>query len=195
MPGASFILASGSPRRAEILRQCGVTDFGILPADIDETPRKKEHPFAYARRLAVEKARAAAQARPGEFVLAADTAVCKNGALLDKAGNDDDVARYLRLLSGGSHQVITAMCLYRPRDGRYIPAEARARIRFKRLSEGDIRLYLRTGEGIGKAGGYAIQGAAARFVIRVTGSYGAVVGLPAYEALCLLEGNGVFSAR
>jgi septum formation protein len=182
------VLASESPRRLALLAQVGIVPDRIVPASIDETPRKAELPRLYALRLASEKARAAS---PGSdaLVLAADTVVACGRRILPKAASDKDVSDCLSLLSGRRHQVLTAVAVRRP-DGTVKTAVALTRVAFKSLSAAEIDSYVRCGEGIGKAGGYAIQGRAEMFVRQINGSYSNVVGLPLLVTAGLLQGCG-----
>ena len=158
----------------------------VLTPAIDETPARRELPRAYALRVASAKANAV-PAEAGTLVLAADTVVALGRRILPKAENDDDVARCLALLSGRRHTVFTALALAhaeRPLRTRVVATK----VSFKRLTEEEIAVYLDSGEGLGKAGGYAIQGRAEAFVRQINGSYSNVVGLPLYETLTLLTG-------
>jgi septum formation protein len=192
-----IILASGSPRRIALLQQIGVEPDDVLPAEIDETPKPAEHPSMLAKRLASQKA-AAARARLGDaearaanaIFIAADTVVSVGRRILPKAEFLDEAANCLRLLSGRSHRVHTAVAILTP-SGKERLKLAEARVRFKRLSQGELEAYLATGEWQGKAGGYAIQGRAGVFVQRIVGSYSAIVGLPLNETAALLTGEGV----
>jgi septum formation protein len=190
-----FVLASGSPRRLGLINQAGIEPDALRPADIDETPRKGELPRACANRLARAKADAAVVSLQaddelqGAYILAADTVVAVGRRILPKAELLDEAAQCLRLLSGRNHRVYTAICLVTPKEAvRQRLVETR--VRFKRLSEQDIEAYLASGEWRGKAGGYAVQGLAGTFVVKLVGSYTNVVGLPLYESLTLLAGEG-----
>jgi septum formation protein len=182
-----LILASASPRRLALLGQIGVIPAAVLPTDIDETPRKDEPPRLLAQRLA--RAKADAAARPGAFVLAADTVVACGRRVLPKAGTCEQAASCLRLLSGRRHHVLTAVVLTAP-DGRRAERLCDSVVGFARLTAGQQRAYLEGGEWRGKAGGYAIQGAAATFIRFLSGSYSNVVGLPLFETAQLLRGLG-----
>jgi septum formation protein len=182
-----LILASESPRRLELLRQIGIEPDRVQPAHVDEAVRKDELPRDHARRLAREKA-CAADARDA-LVLAADTVVACGRRILPKAEDEAAARACLQLLSGRAHMVITAIALVRA-DGAFAERLVETRVTFKRLEEREIAAYLESGEWRGKAGGYAIQGMAARFVRRLNGSYGAVVGLPLFETANLLESAG-----
>ena len=183
------MLASASPRRLELLRQIGLEPDRIDPADIDETPRRKETPRLLALRLARQKAEAAAQRHPGAYVLGADTVVAVGLRVLGKAGSEDEARAWLRLMSGRAHKVLTGVAVIAP-DGRRAERLGEARVRFKRLTEAEISAYLSSGEWRGKAGAYGVQGRAGAFVLALQGSYTAVVGLPLYEAQALLQGLG-----
>jgi MAF protein len=190
-----LVLASGSPRRIELLQQAGIEPARILPADVDETPRRAEHPRSLAKRLArakSEKALASLGTEAdfnGAYVLAADTVVCVGRRVLPKADTDEDAENCLKLLSGRAHRVYSGVCLATP-TGRFREKLVESRVRFKRLSRQEIAAYLASGEWRGKAGGYAIQGLAGAFVVRLIGSYTSVVGLPLYETVSLLAGEG-----
>lgn len=182
-----LILASASPRRAELLRAAGFS-FDIVPADIDESLRAGESPVQYVRRLAAEKS-AATTARGG-VVLAADTAVVVDGQILGKPRDNADAARMLRLLSNRTHQVMTGVSVRRGafEAGRVITTD----VEFAELSEADLAWYVASGEGRDKAGAYAIQGLASRFIPRIDGSYSNVVGLPVacvVELLTMISGT------
>jgi septum formation protein len=190
-----LVLASGSPRRLALLAQMGVDPDALIPADIDETPRRSESPRALAQRLSQEKAATASAvaAKRPEFgrclILAADTVVCVGRRVLPKCEVSDEAAACLRLLSGRAHRVYTAVTLINS-GGTARQRLVEARVRFKRLSRDEIDAYLASGEWRGKAGGYAIQGLAGAFVVRLIGSYTAVVGLPLAETAALLVGEG-----
>ncbi|MEA1830953.1 Maf-like protein [Methylobacterium durans] len=192
---ARLILASASPRRLALLQQIGIEPDGLLPADIDEAPRKSESPRELARRLAREKLAAAQDAARRRddmrhaWILSADTVVAVGRRILPKAEIPDEAADCLRLLSGRQHRVYTAIALLSPKDGRR-ERIVESRVRFKRLSGREIQAYLASGEWRGKAGGYAIQGLAGAFVVKLVGSHSAVVGLPLYETSNLLDGEG-----
>ena len=188
------MLASASPRRLDLLRQVGLEPARIAPAHLDEAPLSKETPRLLALRLARAKAETA-RARAdrgladGAFVLAADTVVAVGRRILPKAETEAEARACLELLSGRAHKVLTGVAVIAP-DGRAASRLSETRVHFKRLSRAEIERYLAGGEWHGKAGGYAVQGAAAGFVIDLQGSYSGVVGLPLYETLCLLEGLG-----
>jgi septum formation protein len=190
-----IVLASGSPRRLSLLNQAGIEPDALRPADLDETPQRGELPRACANRLARAKAEAALeQVRvdeelKGAYVLAADTVVAVGRRILPKAELLDEAAQCLRLLSGRNHRVHTGVCLVTPNEA-FRQRLVETRVRFKRLSEEDIEAYLASGEWRGKAGGYAAQGIAGSFIVKVVGSYSNVVGLPLYEVTTLLAGEG-----
>jgi septum formation protein len=173
-----LLLASSSPRRQELLRNAGF-EFEVRPSRVDEVPRSGESAEEFACRAAREKALdVASSSPPGSLVLGADTVVVIDGLILGKPAGPDDAARMLRLLSGKSHRVVTGVCLVRA------PAQIEAlkhettRVLFRNLDEGEIRHYVASGEPLDKAGAYAIQGLASRFVTRLEGCYFNVVGLP-----------------
>ena len=190
-----LVLASGSPRRLSLVNQIGIEPDSLRPADIDEMPQRGELPRACANRLARSKAEAALAAvklddeLAGAYILAADTVVAVGRRILPKAELLDEAAQCLRLLSGRNHRVHTAVCLVTPKE-TFRQRLVETRVRFKRLSETDIEAYLASGEWRGKAGGYAAQGLAGSFVIKMVGSYSNVVGLPLYETVSLLSGEG-----
>lgn len=186
-----LVLASESPRRKALLAQAGIVPDAIAPAAIDEAPRKGEAPRVYALRMASHKAKTAAAGWSGTpaLVLAADTVVACGRRILPKAANDGDVRDCLMLLSGRRHQVITAVAVLAP-GGAIRTRAAMTRVAFARLTATDIQSYLKTGEGVGKAGGYAIQGRAETFVRQLNGSWSNVVGLPLFETMSLLKGCG-----
>jgi septum formation protein len=189
-----LVLASASPRRLALLQQIGIEPDALLPAEVDETPRKAESPRELTRRLARTKLATAEAALHLEdtatptWLVAADTVVAVGRRVLPKAEVPDEAADCLRLLSGRQHRVYTAVCVLSPRGRRERIVETR--VRFKRLSGRDIQGYVASGEWRGKAGGYAIQGLAGAFVVKLVGSYSAVVGLPLYETMSLLDGEG-----
>ncbi len=181
----ALILASASPRREALLKQAGIVPDRIVAPDVDETPLRDELPRIYALRLARAKAAAVAAKTPGALVLAADTVVACGRRILPKAETEAEVVRCLNLLSGRRHQVITAIALA---AGKKIRTRiVMTRVSFKRLNEDEIADYVSSGEGMGKAGGYAIQGRAETFVRAISGSYSNVVGLPLYETMTLLR--------
>jgi septum formation protein len=171
-----IVLASASPRRQEILRNAGI-DFVVQPADIDETVRPGESPRECAERLAREKARVVAQQRPGDFILGADTIVVVDGEILGKPRDTEDAARMLRLLSGRAHEVITGVCLIGPGGVENVQSE-RTLVAMSEIGAKEIQAYIETGEPMDKAGAYAIQGIASRWIPRIEGDYFNVVGLP-----------------
>jgi nucleoside triphosphate pyrophosphatase len=190
-----LVLASASPRRFALLQQIGLEPDALLPADIDESVKKGELPRTLAQRLANEKAAVAARTaktRPelsGAYVLAADTVVSVGRRILPKCEVLDEADQCLRLLSGRAHRVYTGLCLVTP-NGAERHKIVETRVRFKRLSRPEIEAYLASGEWRGKAGGYAIQGLAGAFALKLVGSYSCVVGLPLYETMSLLAGEG-----
>jgi septum formation protein len=190
-----LVLASGSPRRLSLINQAGIEPDALRPADIEEVPERGELPRALATRLARGKAEAALnQVRlddelRGSYILAADTVVAVGRRILPKAELLDEAAQCLRLLSGRNHHVYSGVCLVTPKE-TFRHRLVDTRVRFKRLSDEDVEAYLASGEWRGKAGGYAAQGIAGSFIVKMVGSYTNVVGLPLYETVSLLSGEG-----
>jgi septum formation protein len=190
-----LILASASPRRLALLNQIGIEPEHLVPAHIDETPGKNELPRKLAQRLADEKAVAAqhkaraAGIAGNALVLAADTVVAVGRRILPKAETMEEASGCLRLLSGRNHRVFTAVTMLSV-SGAFRRRLVETRLRFKRLSSREIESYLASAEWRDKAGGYAIQGIAGSFVVKLVGSYSAVVGLPLNETVSLLSGEG-----
>ncbi|PLX40817.1 MAG: septum formation protein Maf [Hyphomicrobiales bacterium] len=189
-----LILASASPRRLALLEQMGIIPDRLLPAAVDETPAPRELPRSLAKRLARAKAMAAREILREEdeepaFVLAADTVVAVGRRILPKPDNVEQAADALSLLSGRNHRVYSALCLITP-EGKIRQKINETRLRFKRIGKDEFEAYMASGEWRGKAGGYAIQGFAGSFVIRLAGSYSGVMGLPLYETHIMLQGAG-----
>ena len=182
-----LVLASASPRRRQLLGQIGVTPDEIRPADIDETPRNGEMPRVYAERLGLEKAQAIHAA--GQYTLAGDTVVALGRRILPKAETDAEVRDCLALISGRAHHVLTSVCVIAP-DGRLAQRLSDTRVIVKRLMPAEIDAYLASEEGLGKAGGYAIQGQFGAHIKQISGSYTGVMGLPVFETAQLLTGLG-----
>jgi septum formation protein len=170
-----LVLASASPRRQELLRNAGIL-FDVQPAHIPENPRPGEQAKDFAERLAREKALAVAKERPRDIVLGADTVVVVDGQILGKPLDSADAARMLRMLSGREHQVITGVCVVA--NGQSSVADETTAVTMSEISENEIADYLATGEPMDKAGAYAIQGVASRWIPRIEGDYSNVVGLP-----------------
>lgn len=190
-----LVLASGSPRRLQLLQQAGIEPDLLSPVEADETPQKGEAPRSLAKRLARQKAELAVERSKrsedlqNSFMIAADTVVAQGRRILPKTETLDQASNCLRLLSGRSHRVYTGVTLVTPK-GAMRNRLCETRVRFKRLSQDEMEAYLASGEWRGKAGGYAIQGLAGTFVIKLVGSYTNVVGLPLYETVSLLAGDG-----
>jgi len=183
-----LVLASSSPRRKDLLARIGALPDRLVSPDVDETPFENERPRDYALRLAIAKAEAVERAED-EIVLSGDTTIAAGRRILGKPDDEADLRRMLALLSGRRHHCLSAVCVVDV-DGR-----ARARlsdtiVTFKRLSEAEIDWYVASGEGMGKAGGYAIQGRAEAFVRFLAGSHSGVVGLPLFETRALLQSAG-----
>ena len=185
----TLVLASSSPRRRDLLAQIGVVPGAIRSPDIDESPRKGELARPYAERMASEKALAVPR-QEGEVVLAGDTTVAVGRRILPQAENEGDVARFLRLLSGRRHRVHSAISVIDTNEKQRTRCVT-SQVKFKRLSEEEIAAYADSGEGIGKAGGYAIQGRAAGLIDFLAGSHSGVVGLPLFETRALLKAAGI----
>jgi septum formation protein len=198
-PGSSFrpklVLASASPRRLQLLEQAGIPPDALRPASVDESVAKGEVPRHIVRRLARAKAEAALKITRADpelakaFLIAADTVVAVGRRVLGKAELEHEAADALRLLRGRAHRVHTAICLVTP-EGRWRERVVETRVRFRNISDQEIGAYLASGEWKGKAGGYAIQGIAGAFVVKLIGSYTNVVGLPLTEVVSLLAGEG-----
>lgn len=184
-----LVLASGSPRRVELLARIGVTPDRILPAEIDETPKRDELPRLLAARLSRAKAAAVAPLAPDSLVLAADTVVGVGRRILPKAGTEAEARLCLDLLSGRRHRVYTGVALAVP-DGRVLTRLVESVVTFQRLTQQQVDAYIASGEWRGKAGGYGIQESAEAFVRFLSGSHSNVVGLPLYETAQLLRGTG-----
>lgn len=189
MSSAPLILASASPRRLDLLAQIHIIPAQTVPAEIDEAVLPKEQPSVYVRRISQEKAQKVARLHSDNYIIAADTAVAKGRVILPKAESDEEVLACLRQLSGARHTVYTGVCVLAP-DGKKSCRHITTRVSLKRLSKHEMEEYVHSREGIGKAGGYAIQGLAGKFVQWINGSYSAVVGLPLCETHNMLTGLG-----
>ena len=186
---ADLILASASPRRVQLMAQLGYEPTKIVPADIDETSHPSEMPLAYAKRMADEKASLIATSYPNAFIIGGDTVVAVGRRILPKAETEDDVRHCLSLLMGRSHRVYGGLALICP-GGRKIVKYSVSHVQFKRLDNAEIDSYIAQGDWQGKAGGYAIQGAAARFIKQIRGSYSQIMGLDLYLLSTMLTGAG-----
>jgi len=184
----TLILASSSPRRFDLLARLGIAPARIASPDIDETPRKGEVPRVYALRMAEEKAVAVPRGA-GEIVVAGDTTVAVGRRILPQAADADMQREFLNLLSGRRHHVLSAVAVI-DGDGRMRSRICDSIVRFKRLSADEIESYIHSGEGLGKAGGYAIQGRAEALIDWMAGSHSGVIGLPLYETRALLRASG-----
>lgn len=184
-----LILASASPRRVDLLKQIGITPGDICPADIDESPLKKEHPKDLALRLAIGKGEAVAKQFSGAYILSADTTVACGTRLLDKAEDEAYARKCMEMLSGRRHHVYGGIALITP-EGKTLSRLVDTVVQFKRLSKEEIDSYIASGEWNGKAGGYGIQGLAATYIKFLRGSYSNVVGLSLYETAAMLKGAG-----
>jgi len=184
---ARLILASASPRRVSLLAQIGIVPDQIIPAHIDETPRKSELPSQLAKRLGAGKAKAIAAEHSGACILSCDTVVAVGRRILDKAESEDDARRCLKLLSGRRHRVYGGLTLI-DSDGKIYNRLVTTSVIFKRFEGSEVDAYVDCGEWHGKAGGYAIQGRAGAFARKIIGSYSNIVGLPLFETSMLLKG-------
>ncbi len=186
-----LILASASPRRLDLLAQCGIAPSQIIPADVDETPLKNEKPLVYVQRIARAKAEKVSLLKPDGVVLAADTTVFCGQRILGKAETITEARAFLSLLSGRRHRVATAVSIISPNrpQGRHFAVTSI--VKFKPLSPVEIETYLATNDWVGKAGAYGIQGPAAAFVSFMSGSYTAIVGLPLFETVQALRTEGI----
>ncbi len=180
-----LVLASASARRLALLAQIGITPDEVIAADVDETPLKGETPRLLAIRLA--RAKALGVTAPNALVLAADTVVAVGRRVLPKAETEADARACLKLLSGRGHRVYTGVAVKAP-SGEMRQRLVETRVTFKRLTPAEVEIYVASGEWRGKAGGYAVQGLAGRYIMSIIGSYSSVVGLPLYETALLLEG-------
>lgn len=193
-PPAPLVLASASPRRRDLLAQIGLAPDLVDPAQLDETPLPRELPAPHALRLAKAKALEVARRHPHAFVLGADTVVACGRRILPKPATPEEARACLALLSGRRHRVHGGIALVTPAGG-LLARRVTTIVAFKQLSPAEIADYLAGGEWQGKAGGYAIQGRAARFARAIVGSYSNVVGLPLFETANLLAGQGYAPAR
>ena len=184
----TVVLASASPRRQALLAQIGI-ECEVMPSRIDEEARKNESPLDYVRRMAVEKATSVAMQVPGRVVLGADTDVVIGPRILGKPRDRADFLEMFSLLSGQTHQVITAVSLVLE-ERRWLETSV-SEVTFREVNEEEMLAYWETGEPCDKAGGYAIQGLAAMFVRAISGSYSGIMGLPLYETSELLRGAGI----
>lgn len=182
------ILASSSERRKQLLSLIGVTVDRCVSPEVDETPFKGELPRQLAERLAHLKAIAVAKEYPNHIIIAADNVVAVGRRILDKSEKDDDVRHYLTLLSGRKNIVYSGLEVHFP-DGLTCTRIVVTKVTFKRLTTQEIESYIETGEGLGKGGGYAIQGIASKYIKTIQGSYHAVMGLPVHEVYQILAGN------
>ena len=189
---AHFILASASPRRRQLLASVGIVPDEVIPADIDETEHKGERPRDYVARVADGKCAKVAALHPDSVVLAADTAVACGRRILPKAEDEATARACLRLLSGRRHRTYSGISLYLPEKGKRLCRVVQTVVKFRLLNEDDIDQYIASGEWDGKAGGYAIQGSAQRFIPAINGSYSNVVGLPLNEVCRLLQQAGIY---
>lgn len=187
--GVPLVLASGSPRRKDLLTLIGYAPDIVFSPDIDETPFSKELPVDLALRLGESKASIAQARYPDSIIIAGDTVVALGRRYLDKAYTDDDVRKYLSLLSGRRHQVLTSLCILGP-GGKKSLKVSKNIVKLKKLTNAELDMYVQAKEGIGKAGGYAIQGKASLFVEWVRGTTPSIMGLPTNVLFSILSGWG-----
>lgn len=186
---AQLVLASASPQRKMLLESVGLTPHVIHPADIDETPRKKEAAIAYAVRIAVEKARAIRTLYPHDYIIAGDTIAEQGGRIILKADTVDEARITLKSLSGKKHRAITAVCAISP-EGKETTKCVESVVTFKRFEHDELEAYLATNGWVGKSGCYGLQSEGGGFVKRINGSYSNIIGLPLVEAKAMLHGLG-----
>jgi len=184
-----LILASSSPRRLDLLKQIGIVPNRVIPADIDETEHKGELPRVYSIRIAEEKALKVYQDNKNAIILSADTTVVLGRRILQKAATPEEAAKFLKLLSGRRHRILSAVTVIDTK-GNIKSKLVTSIIKFKRLSEEEINEYIASDEWQGKAGAYATQGLAAKFITYMSGSYSSIVGLPIHETYKMLKGAG-----
>ena len=189
MTKIKFILASSSPQRKKLLETIGITPDDIVPANIDETPKKNEKPKDFALRMSKEKGLSVAKNNLNSFILSGDTIVAAGRRIIGKPSSKNEAEKILKLLSGRRHRVLSAFTLIKP-DCSEITKVVVSRVKFSRLSDKEINEYLDTNEWQGKAGGYAIQGRASAFVPWISGSYTGVMGFPMNEIKNVLESSG-----
>lgn len=185
-----LILASASPRRLDLLKQVGYIPHKVIPADIDESVLKNETPVLYAKRISKEKAEKIYSQNPNSAVLSGDTVVAVGRRILGKPENVDQAAKFLKLLSGRNHAVITSVTL--AYNGKVVNKTVTTKVKFKSLSDSEIQFHTESLEWQDKSGGYMIQGIASSFIIQIIGSSSNVVGLPLYETTNLLKSIGLF---
>ena len=189
MTKIKFILASSSPQRKKLLETIGIIPDDIVPANIDETPKKNEKPKDFALRMSKEKGLSIAKNNLNSFILSGDTIVAAGRRIIGKPSSKNEAEKILKLLSGRRHRVLSAFTLIKP-DCSEITKVVVSRVKFSRLSDKEINEYLDTNEWQGKAGGYAIQGRASAFVPWISGSYTGVMGFPMNEIKNVLESSG-----
>ncbi|MDE1860757.1 MAG: septum formation inhibitor Maf [Candidatus Micrarchaeota archaeon] len=190
MDSPKIILASNSERRAGILRQLGIK-FEIMPSGVDEASVQRSSPRAYVRKLATLKAAAVSKAVSEGIVIGVDTVAYIDGRILGKPRDNADAAAMLALLDGKVHSIFSGVCVVNRHSGKKIAQVAATKVKFRKLGKETIEWYVGTGEPMGKAGGYAIQGAGARLVEWVHGDYYNVVGLPVFKLLSILDEMGI----
>ena len=188
-PRPRLILGSSSPRRKELLEQIGVIPDVIIGPDINEDPHKGELPLPYVTRMALEKNAALHDKFPNDFIITADSSVIVGRRILGKPVDAMEAKKFVTLLSGRSHVVVTGVAVRAP-DGRIVSRLSKSRVKVARLSEDDIEAYIVTKEWDGKAGGYMFQGVFAKHIISINGSAPGIIGIPVYETMQMLKGLG-----
>lgn len=184
-----LILASASPARKTLLEAAGLAPDLIVPADIDETPRKGEKPTAYVKRLAEEKALAIQQKHPKAYIIAADTIAVMGARIIGKASSRAEAEKIIRRFSGRKHRVITGLCVLSP-DGKKSVRLISSAVKCRMVQAKEIKTYLDSGEWEGKSGCYGLQGRASAFIETINGSYTSIIGLPIAETISILNGMG-----
>ncbi len=190
----NIILASASPRRAELLKKQGI-DFTVVPSAIEEKVDPNHSPYENARRIAVQKARHVSCDNPGKLVVAADTMVVLDGLIIGKPMDREDARRMLAMLSGKEHEVVTGLALAHVSDGYNFSTTEVSRVRFGKISDDAIAEYVAGSEPLDKAGAYAIQGRAGEWVVSYRGSYSNIIGLPMETLVETLENIGYMSSE
>lgn len=184
-----IILASSSPSRLQLLKQVGIIPDQIIPADIDETQKKGEIPKKLAERLGIEKAQFVASSINNGIIIGADTVAAVGRRVMHKTENNDEVRACLNLISNRRHAIYTGVCVIKKENGetKQLFKISKSIVKFKKLSNKEIEAFCLTGEGIGKAGGYALSGYAESFVTYLSGSFSGIIGLPLYETMSMLK--------
>lgn len=189
-----LILASSSPQRINLLKQVAIIPEKIIPADIDETPKKRELPRDYVKRIAIEKAEKVFANNKEHFVLAADTIASLGTRIIGKAENESEARKFVKLISGRRHKVLSGVCVISP-DGKKRIKIVTTTVKFRMMTSEEIENYLSTNEWVGKSGCFAIQGRAGEFIEWINGSFSNVIGLPLYETCQMLKSAGCIKKK